>query len=77
MANLGLEGVPTGLNCERCGQPVTVSYIAHGQVKEALVSDAMQALVAAAARTVIERGDIPRLCTACTNQPRADDGVFV
>lgn len=70
MANLGLEGVPIGLDCLQCGKPVTVNYIAHGQVKEFLVSDLVQRLVVAAARHVIEtKGAEHQRCAECKDLP--------
>jgi hypothetical protein len=62
-ANAGLDGVPIGLDCQECGTPITVSYIAHGRSADELVSDPMLDLVKAAGRALF-KNHAP-LCSNC------------
>ena len=60
----GLDNVPIGLDCEHCGKPLTVNYMAHGTSGEALVSDALLDLVKAAGRAIFK--DRVVLCEECS-----------
>lgn len=62
-ANAGLDGVPIGLDCSKCGEPITVDFMAHGTSGEALLSEAMLDMVKAAGRAMFR--DRPALCSEC------------
>lgn len=66
MSNAGLSGVPIGISCTRCGQPITVDYMAHGNGEaDDLISDEMRSLVAAAGRLAVTQRGTPPMCNDC------------